>query len=311
MTQIHIHPHYTSTLDPDPIRRKRIAQYYEPSDAIEIEDRILPGKEDLPDIPVRIYYPKGVDKAPMIMNIHGGGFRTGSYNSDNNRVSYFAEKVPAVVVSLNYRLLPEHHFPDALMDCNYVWNWMYDHAEEIRGDREHMGIYATSAGGNLAAGLAFYLRDHGGPKIALNALNVPLLGQDKTTSLEQLYEEAPVIRGKDTQNWVADYLGQRDGSRPSYYMVPNEADNFDQLPSTLVVVGEYDPLRDYGQQYIQKLQAAHVPTELYVMPRVGHGFDNVHWAPMTRWIHDGIVMSYQREFGMLHELEDPKIPNIE
>lgn len=305
MSNLNIHPHYQITMDTDPARRQAPMRRYCKPDTIDIEDTLVPGDQDSPDIPVRIYRPKGVSGAPMVMNVHGGGFVTGSYENDNNRASYLAEHIPAVVVSLNYRLLPDHPFPAPLMDCVRVYRWMYDHGEELGGDKERMGLFGTSAGGNLCAGLAFYLRDHGGPRIALNALNVPVVGMGPTLSAEQLRYDAPVLKGDNLSKWVSLYLGGCNGERPSYYAVPNLADDFSQLPPTLVVTAEYDPLRDYSLDYVRALQKDHVPVELYLMPRVGHGFDGVYWAPMSKWIKDGIVMSFQREFGLLQPLEIP------
>lgn len=303
MNGINIHPHYTITKETDPVKRQRPMRQYTQPDTIEIEDRLVPGPEGDPDVAIRIYYPKGIKKTPMVMNVHGGGWRAGSYENDNNRASYLAEHIPAVVVSINYRLLPENPFPAALLDCYAVWNWMYDHADEINGDRTRMGLFGTSAGGNLCAGLAFYVRDHGGPAITFNALNVPVVGIGPSLSVEQMRYEAPVLCGEHLSKGINDYMGGRNGARPSYYAVPNLADDFSELPPTLVIAAEYDPLRDYGMEYVRHLQEDRVPVEMYLMPRVGHGFDGVHWAPMSKWIWNGVVMSFQREFGMLKELE--------
>ncbi len=303
MSRLHIHPEYQITMEPDPQKRWKVMRAYEKPDTISIEDLIVPAQGDIPDIEVRVYIPNGADRAPMIMNVHGGGFVTGSYESDNNRCTYLAEHIPAVVVSLNYRLAPAYAFPAPLMDCWRVWNWMYENAERLHGDPEHMGLFGTSAGGNLCAGLAFYNRDHNGPSIALNALNVPAVGLGPTLSAEQMRYEAPVLIGDKLSSGIYTYLGGRTGERPSYYAVPNLAEDFSELPPTLVIVAEYDPLRDYGMEYVRHLQKDWVPVELYLMPRVGHGFDAVNNASMTRWIRDGLVLSFQREFGMLKVTE--------
>lgn len=302
MSHLNIHPHYAITMEPDAAKRQSVMREYRQPACIEIIDLTIPGCGDIADIPARIYRRRDVSGSPMILNIHGGGFDSGSYEIDNNRASYFAEHVPAVVVSPNYRLLPKDPFPAALLDCCHVWKWMYEHGKELGGDSARMGVFGTSAGGNLAAGMAFYIRDHGGPQIKLNALNMPVLGIGPTLSVEQMRYEAPVIRGDGISGGLNRYVGGRNGEPLSYYAVPNLADDFFGLPPTLVITAEYDPLRVYGAEYVHHLQRDHVPVEMYLMPRVGHSFDSYEKPPMTRWIHDGVVMSFQREFCLLEEI---------
>lgn len=105
---------------------ERIKEYHKPND-LDISYRTIPGVEPDTEIEIKIYRPQIDRKLPMIMNVHGGGFVAGSYENDNNRVTYLAIHIPAVVVSLNYRLAPEHVFPAALKDCLQVWNWMFEH----------------------------------------------------------------------------------------------------------------------------------------------------------------------------------------
>lgn len=292
MLHYNFDPIYTTWQDPEVM--KGLHKFTKP-DGMEIVDQVVPGPNEGQDIEVRIYKPESNDKLPMIMNIHGGGFTTGSYENDNNRVIYLSMHIPAIFVSLNYRLAPEHVFPDAIEDCYAVWNWMYEAADKIGGDKNKMGLFGTSAGGNLCAGLAFYVRDHGGPKISLNALNVPALGIGPSLSGEQMRFDAPVISGQGLAEGIRTYIGGLNGMLPSYYAVPNVALDFSGLPPTLIVAAEYDPLRDESMVYAQKLMKDAIPIELYLMPRVGHGFDAVQ-APMTDWIHDGVVRAFKREF---------------
>ena len=295
--KINLHPDYKAFESADMKRTQEMLRRYEKPEGLSIEERSVPGINGAPDIEIRIFRPdQAGEKAPMIMDVHGGGFTSGDYNLDSNRITHLAMKVPAVVVALNYRLAPEHIFPAALEDCLAVWNWMYDHAEELGGDKERMGLFGTSAGGNMCAGLAFYIRDHGGPRISLNALNVPAIGFGPTLSAEQMRFDAPTLCGDNLSSAFIEYVGGFDGRNPSYYAVPNLAIDYSNLPPTLVIVAEYDPLRDEGLKYVRSLMKDAVPVELYVMPRVGHGFDAVKDAPMTEWIWDGVAMSFRREF---------------
>lgn len=298
--KLNIHPHYEMLSSTNIEEVRDIITKFDKPNEIEIYDTKVPGLNGAPEISVRIYKKEGIiEKRPIIMDVHGGGFVAGNLDFDNNRATYLAMNIPAIVVSVDYRLSPENIFPAALEDCYAVWNWIYEIAEFLGGDKERMGLFGTSAGGNLCAGLAFYVRDKGGPKISLNALNVPAVGLGPTLSAEQMRFGAPVLSGDDLSSALKTYLGGFNGTRPSYYAVPNFADDFSGLPPTFIIVGEYDPLRDYGLEYANHLLKDAVPCELYMMPRVGHGFDIINDAPMTKWIRDGLCMSFQREFKMI------------
>ncbi|MCI6886854.1 MAG: alpha/beta hydrolase [Lachnospiraceae bacterium] len=301
--KIQLHPHYKAFESADMKRTQAMLRCYTKPEGLSIEERMIPGLDGDPDIEIRIFRPDHAPKGtPMIMDIHGGGFTSGDFDMDSNRITHLAMQVPAIVVALNYRLAPQHIFPAALNDCRAVWNWMYGHAEELGGDKDRMGLFGTSAGGNLCAALAFYVRDHGGPKISFNALNVPAIGVGPTLSAEQMRYDAPTLKGDHLSSAFVEYVGGFNGQIPSYYAVPNMAIDYSNLPPTAVVVAEYDPLRDEGLKYARNLMKDAIPVELYMMPRVGHGFDAIKDAPMTQWIWDGIVMSFQREFGMLEEI---------
>lgn len=270
---------------------------YEKPEHLELIYQTIPGVESGSEIEIKIYSPDTLKKLPMIMNVHGGGFITGSYENDNNRATYLALNTPAIVVSLNYRYLPKHTYIDGLADCLQVWNWMYIHEKELGGIKEKMGLYGTSAGGNICAALAFYIRDHGGPAISLNALNTPVLGLGPTLSAEQLRENGAIIKGNGLAENVRLWAGGLDGRPPSYYAVPNQAQDFSGLPPTLVIAAEYDPLRDESTEYVQHLQRDAIPVEFYIAPRTPHGFNAVPCA-VTEWINAGTVLSFQREFGI-------------
>ncbi|WP_434310346.1 alpha/beta hydrolase [Hominifimenecus sp. rT4P-3] len=275
---------------------KEIAVYHKP-DGLEVTETTIPGVEEGTVIEIKIYRPESETPLPMIMNIHGGGFVAGTYNNDNNRATYLAVHVPAVVVSLNYRLAPKYTYKEAIADCYQTWNWMYDHAEELGGIKEKMGLHGTSAGGNLCAGLAFYIRDHGGPKISLNALNCACLGIHTTHSAEQMRFEDVLVKGDGMADNVRLYCGGLNGQLPSYYAVPNVAQDFSGLPPTLVIAAEFDSLRDDSWEYVRHLQLDAIPVEFYIIPRSAHGFTAVS-CKLTTWVEDGMVMSFQREFGM-------------
>ena len=191
-----------------------------------------------------------------------------------------------------------HYAEQGGKDCLAVWNWLYENAaEKLGGDPERMGLYGTSAGGCLCAGMAFYIRDHGGPEIKLNVLNTPVLGLEPLLSAEQMRYDAPIVSGHKLADKVRLYCRDLNGQLPSYYAVPNVALDYSELPPTMVIAAEYDPLRGQSMQYVQNLQKDAIPVEFYLMPRCIHGF-NAKACDVTEWIGQGVVMSFRREFGI-------------
>lgn len=263
-----------------------------------MEDREIPGPEDGQQLKIRVITPAGLpEKAPIIFDIHGGGWVSGDMDIDNYRNIYLAEHTPAIVVAVEYRLAsPELGHPAQLMDCLCAFRWVHDHAAELGGDPDRLGVHGTSAGGNLAAGMALYIRDHGGPAIALTVLNCPALTLERTDSKLQLGglgAEGAAYRESAEIIYTMAYLG----STPPYYAMPAYAPSLAGLGPVSVVVGEYDPLRDEDVDFAKRLFRDGVPCELLVAPRVSHGYCTVD-QPLTRWTHNGICASFRREFGM-------------
>ena len=272
---------------------------FEMPDNMEMFDISVPGLKGAPEVPIRIYRKKNEKKAPLVLNIHGGGFVTGDLDNDNIRGSLIAENVSCVVVSVGYRLAPESVFPAQLEDCIAALNYALEYSDDLGIDKEKIGVFGTSAGGCIAAGLCLYLRDQKGPKVSAQVLNFPALDYLQTSlSAQQNFEGAPLIKGDGLSGVWAEYLGGFDGSVPSYYAVPALARDLSGLPPTCMIVNEYDPLRDEGIDYARRLLAFSVPTELYCMPRVPHGFDLVP-APLTEWVREAIYRTFKREFKML------------
>lgn len=272
---------------------------FKPPEGIEITNLLVPGLNGAPEIPVRIYKNVAVKKAPLVLNIHGGGFVSGDLDNDNIRASKIAEHVGCTVVSVGYRLAPKAIFPAQLEDCLAVLEYALAHADGLDLDPEKIGIFGTSAGGCIAAGLCLYLRDHNGPKVSVQVLNFPALDYLATsTSAIQFYDDAPLVQGDGLSGVWKLYLGGFKGEIPSYYAVPALARDLSELPPTCMIVNEYDPLRDEGIDYARKLMAFAVPTELYALPRVPHGFDLIP-APLTDWIREAIYRTFKREFGLL------------
>ena len=262
----------------------------------EMRDIMIPGG-DGQEMRLHFIIPAGLpNPAPMVLDIHGGGFVSGSPEIDNYRCIAIAEHTPCIVASVEYRLATrENTSMDLLMDCRAAYLWMIEHAAEFGGDPEKIAVHGTSAGGNLSAGLALYLRDHGEPAPALTVLNCPALNPDTTNSklmfgglgayMDSYYDEVDTVFLKP------------DGAPYSYYAMQAYCPDLKRLGAHMVVVAEYDPLRDEGLEYATRLLAAKVPCEIICAPRVTHGFCVID-KPLTRWTHNGICASLRREFGM-------------
>ncbi|AKA68767.1 alpha/beta hydrolase [Clostridium scatologenes] len=302
--KVKLHPEY-EVLGNLPTDVKEVNKIIEPfkhcdiPDDIEIYDSKVPGINGEPDVAIRVYRKKNSSKAPLLLGIHGGGFVAGNIDNDNVRDIGFVQNVPCTVISVDYRLAPKHIFPAQLNDCLAALTYAYDNPDEFGIDPEKIAIFGTSAGGAIAAGLCLYLRDHNGPKVSMQILNFPALDYlANTTSATQLFDDVPMVRGNGLSDVWRLYLGGFNGSQPSYYAVPALARDLSGLPATFVVTLEYDPLRTEGMEYARRLMEFSVPTELYSLPRVCHGFDMVPGS-LTLWIREGMYNSLRREFNML------------
>ena len=269
---------------------------YKLSPGTEMKDIMIPGPDGV-ELKLRVITPAGLpENSPVILDIHGGGFVSGGLDIDNYRNIYLAEHTPCIVTSIEYRLATrENKASDLLMDCHAAYMWLCEHAGEIGGDPARIGIHGTSAGGNLSAGLALWIRDHGEPTPALTVLNCPALDV-VTTNSKRMFGGLGSAAARFVDEVDSIFL-KPDGGPISYYSMPLHCPNLFHLGPHMVVVAEYDPLRDYGLQYAMKLFADRVPCELIAAGRVTHGFCVVD-KPLTHWVHDGVCASFRREFGI-------------
>ena len=269
---------------------------YKLGEGTTMKDMEIPGVEEGTTIKIRVITPANAPKpSPVVLDIHGGGFVSGNLDIDNYRNISIAEATPCIVVSVEYRLATrEIPFPAQLLDCHKAYIWLTEHAAEIGGDPKRIALHGTSAGGSLAAGLALYLRDNGEQAPALTVLMNPEVGPGVTVSDLQMgflgqktdYAHSP----------LAVYANIH-GQPLSYYAAPQQCPDLSKLGPHMVVVSEYDPLRDAGLNYGMRLLHDNVPCEIYCAPRVTHGFCVID-HPLTRWVHRGIAASLRREFGM-------------
>lgn len=195
------------------------------------------------------------------------------------------DELGVVVVTVEYRLAPEHPFPAPVEDCYAALTWMATNAAELGIDPERVGVAGASAGGGLAAAVALLARDRGGPTLCFQLLDVPELDDRLDTPSMLAYHDAPQWdRPSAIFSWRS-YLGVEPGSpHVSPYAAPARAESLSGLPPTFVAVCQFDPLRDEGITYAQRLMHADIPTELHHYPGTFHGVTMIEHAAVTRRI---------------------------
>ncbi|MFI0452603.1 alpha/beta hydrolase [Actinomadura sp. 6N118] len=277
---------YVSLADPAKARdamRALVEVLSEPvSDArVEVGDREIPDPAG-GSVPVRIYRPKERrGPVPALVYLHGGGFVTGDLENEHVRCLDFAGEVGIVVVSVDYRLAPEHPFPAAFDDGYAATVWVRENAAELGVDPDRIGVGGGSAGGGLAAGIALRARDEDGPPLVFQLLIYPVLDDRMDTPSMRAFVEPPLFNRGDVGHMWRHYLGPHHGQAP-VYAAPARAGDLSGLPATYMLVAEGDPLRDEDLAYALRLIQAGVPTELHHMPHVYHGFDGVLSAAVAR-----------------------------
>jgi acetyl esterase len=195
-----------------------------------------------------------------------------------------ARELGVVVVSVDYRLAPEHPYPAPLEDCYAGLVWMAKNADALGVDPDRIAIHGESAGGGLCAGLALLARDRGGPPIAFQYLCMPELDDRLDTPSMRAFTDTPIWnRPNAVVSWDS-YLGpgKRGGPDVPVYAAPARATDLSDLPPAYVSVMEFDPLRDEGIAYAQGLMHAGVSVELHAFPGTFHGSSMVEQAAVSR-----------------------------
>jgi acetyl esterase/lipase len=246
---------------------------------LSIEDLVVPSP-DTP-VPVRIYRPADTQQRPGVLHLHGGAFTFGSIEMEHGTSVRVASEVGAVVVSVDYRLAPEHPFPAGLEDCYTALSWMHDNAHCLGVDRDRIAVFGMSAGGGLAAGLALLARDRGGPSLCFQYLGMPELDDRLETASMRRFTDTPVwYRDAAVLSWSR-YLQGCDGPVSSY-AAPARATQLSRLPKAFISTMEFDPLRDEGILYALRLLEAGVSVELHQYAATFHGSNLVAGADVTR-----------------------------
>jgi acetyl esterase/lipase len=242
---------------------------------IEHEERTVPGPDGDPDITLSIFTRRGhVAGSPGIFHTHGGGMINGNRFGGIEVLLDWVVSMDAVLVSVEYRLAPEHPDPAPVDDCYAGLVWTAAHADELGFDASRLLIAGASAGGGLAAGVTLMARDLGGPDLAGSLLIYPMLDdRNETVSSHQYVGIGVWDRGSNDTGWNALLGDRRFRDDVSIYAVPSRADDLGNLPPTFIEVGSAEVFRDEDVAYATAIWAAGGVCELHVWPGAFHGSD--------------------------------------
>lgn len=239
------------------------------------EDRTIPGPMKSPGVAVRIYRPeKQPGLLPALLWIHGGGYMLGDIDQEDFTSKQFTLAGECVVVSVEYRLAPEHPYPAPLEDCYAALQWLSSHADELRVDPTRIAIGGASSGGGLAAGLAILTRDRAEVKIIFQLLVYPMINDCNIAPASDVLPDTLFwTRENNLIGWRS-YLGcEPGGAEMSCYAAAYRAKNLGGLPKVYITVGDLDLFAQEDIDYSRRLIAAGVPTELHVYSGGCHAFD--------------------------------------
>jgi len=235
-----------------------------------VENQVVSGS-----IPIRIYRPSLERPLPAVMYFHGGGWVLGSLETHDTLCRHLARQSGCAFISVDYRLAPEHSSPAAHDDCFAATEYVAQQADALGLDTARLAVCGDSAGGNLAATVALHARDTGAPKLHSQWLLYPTIEPQFDAASYERFSEGYGLTRRDMQ-WFWDQYAPTAEMRANPLVVPTCAADLSGLPPAHIITAEYDVLRDEGEGYAAKLQAAGVPTALERWEGTLHGF--IHFA---------------------------------
>lgn len=241
----------------------------QPDKVWKIDNLTIPGPVDF--IPARVYTPESETPLPVVVYYHGGGWVVGNLDAADVLCRQLANGVKCIVVSVDYRLAPEHKFPAAVEDAYAAAVWVAEHAVSLGADPDRIAVGGDSAGGNLAIVVAMMARDKGASFIQFQLLVNPVTHFSFDTDSYRDNGEGFGLTAETMRWFWGHYLAnEQDGLHP--YASPILSADLSGLPPALILTAEFDPLRDEGEAYAEKLRAASVPVEMKRYEGMVHGF---------------------------------------
>jgi acetyl esterase len=233
-----------------------------------VMDRTVPGADG--PIPIRIYTPEGEGPFGILVNYHGGGWVIGDLDTADGVCRSLCTAANCIVVSVDYRLAPEHPYPAAVEDAWSALKWVAEHTAELGGSGR-LGVSGESAGGNLAAVVAQRARDEGGPELDLQLLAYPVVDHDFSRPSYQDNAQGYLLETEGMVYFWDQYCPD-EARRNEPSASPIRAESLGGLAAALVVTAEFDPLRDEGQAYAEAISAAGGEAELICFDGLIHDF---------------------------------------
>lgn len=268
------------------------------SDSVTVEDRTIldSGLNDRTDIRVRLYRPvirKG-RKLPAVYQIHGGGFILGDIEMSDLWCRSVVCELGAIVVSIDYRLAPEHPYPAATNDCYAGLCWLFEQAETLGIDTARIAITGQSAGACLAVVTCLRARDEGGPRVCCQVLEIPVCDDRLNTVSMREFQDTPMWNFSNAQWSWKHYLGPDHTGDTPVYAAPARATDLSDLPPTYLSTMQYDPLRDEGIEFALRLMQAGVTVELHSFPGTFHGSTIFLGASVSQRCQHEVLESLRR-----------------
>ena len=267
------------------VARERFRAVTPPAEMLpdmRIEERTV-GYGELADVPVRIYWPpvEAHTDLPVVVFYHGGGWAIGDLDTHDHVARAHAIGAEAIVVSVDYRLAPEHPFPAGVDDAWAALQWVAENAGELGGDPTRIAVAGDSAGGNLSAVMALRARDAGGPPLVFQLLWYPVAVGDLSAPSFTENADAPILNADVMTaflTWYLPGLDMSDSTTLPTDVAPANAATLTGLAPAFVGTAEHDPLRDDGGKYAELLAAAGVPVQLSNEPTMVHGYVSLAMA---------------------------------
>ncbi|MDR6998414.1 alpha/beta hydrolase [Neobacillus niacini] len=263
-------PNSAMTPDENRSRAAELKKLTGPAEPVaRIEEQLIPVNDT--EIKVRMYTPKGEGPFPIFIYFHGGGWVFGDLDTADSPCRSLANWAECIVVSVDYRLSPEYKFPTPLEDCYEAATWVAKHASDWMGDPARIAVGGDSAGGNLAASVSLKAKERHGPDFVAQILIYPVTDFSfKTPSYLKNGEGYFLTR--DSMEWFTSQYLNKEEEKLNVYAAPLKAKDLSQLPPAFVITAEYDPLRDEGLAYVERLRQAGVQAEYTSYEGMIHGF---------------------------------------
>jgi acetyl esterase len=238
-----------------------------------VDDRTLPGPAG--PIPIRVYNPAPeAGPLPILAYFHGGGWVVCDLDTHDNPCRVLANRSGCIVVSVDYRLAPEHPFPAAIEDAWAATTWLADHGDDVGGDPARLAVGGDSAGGNLAAAVAIRARDAQAPNLAFQLLVYPVTDHE-FESQSYIDNAQGYYLTVDSMRWYWGHYLEDESHGAAVDASPLRASDLSGLPPALIITAEYDPLRDQGEAYGRRLQEAGGRATVSRYDGMIHGFWNL------------------------------------